>query len=175
MSPSDIAGELNIPHFEDLIDTFLQHQLESQPFKHLDLNSNITIYTSAIAVFCAPSDICSIHGMAKEWIHARPRWGKFWVPHYDTTYVVTNPNVSSMGGLNITWVKLFLSFTHHNRTYPCALIHWFSKNTMVHAAHLIGESNGPLSILITYISALDMFDTFHVNKYLDQHVYKIAF
>ena len=65
-SPSDIAGEINIPHFQDLIDKFLQHQLELQPFEHLDLGSNITIYTSAIAVFCAPSDICSIHGMAKE-------------------------------------------------------------------------------------------------------------
>ena len=77
MSPSDIAGELNIPHFEDLIDTFLQHQLEMQPFEHLDLDSNITIYTSAVAVFRAPSDICGIHGMAKEQIHVRPRWGKF--------------------------------------------------------------------------------------------------
>ena len=67
MSPSDIAGELNIPHFEDLIDTFLQHQLESQPFKHSDLDSNNTIYTSAIAVFHAPSDICSIHGSEYMW------------------------------------------------------------------------------------------------------------
>ena len=76
-SPSDIAGEMNIPHFEDLIDKFLQHQLELQPFKHLDLDSNITIYTSAAVIFCAPSDICGIHSMAKEQIHMRPRWGKF--------------------------------------------------------------------------------------------------
>ena len=107
MSPSDITGELNIPHFEDLINTFLQHQLESQPFKHLDLDSNITIYTSAVAVFHALSDICGIHGMAKEWIHVRPRWGKFQVPCYDTTYVVTDADVSDMGGLDITRVKLF--------------------------------------------------------------------
>ena len=44
-------------------------------------------------------------------------------------------------------------------------------DTMICAAHLIGESNGPLSTSITYISALDMFDTFYVNKYLDHHVY----
>ena len=53
-----------------------------------------------------------------------------------------------------------------------AIIHF---DTMICTAHLIGESNGPLSTLITYISALDMFDTFYVNKYLDHHVYEIAF
>ena len=46
---------------------------------------------------------------------------------------------------------------------------------MIQAAHLIGESNGPLSTSITYVSALYMFDTFYVNKYLDHYVYKIAF
>ena len=131
MSPSDIAGELNIPHFKDLIDTFFQHQLESQPFEHLDLDSNITIYTSAIAVFHAPSDICSIQGMAKEWIHMRPRWGKFRVPHYNTTYVVTNPNVSSMGGLNITRVKLFFFIQTPQQdlplcTYSLVLKDWYT-------------------------------------------------
>ena len=48
-------------------------------------------------------------------------------------------------------------------------------DTMIHTAHLIGKSNGPLSTSITYISALDMFDIFYVNKYLDHHTYKIAF
>lgn len=206
MSPSDIAGEINVPHFEDLIDKFLQHQLELQPFEHSDLDSNITIYTSAVAVFRAPSDISGIHGMAKERIHARRRWGKFRVPRYDTTYVVTDPEVSGMGGLDIARVKLFFSFRHRNKTYPCALIHWFSKideepdvntgmwrvepdfdaegealyavihiDTMICAAHLIGEPNGPLSTSITYVSALDMFDTFYVNKYVDHHAYEIAF
>ena len=47
-------------------------------------------------------------------------------------------------------------------------------DTMIHTAHLIGESNGPLSTLITYFSALDMFDTFYVNEYLDHHAYEIA-
>ena len=48
-------------------------------------------------------------------------------------------------------------------------------DTMVHASHLIGEPDRPLSASITYISALDMFDIFYVNKYVDHHTYKIAF
>ena len=48
-------------------------------------------------------------------------------------------------------------------------------DTMICADHLIGESNGPLYTLVTYVSALDMFDIFHVNKYLDHHAYEIAF
>ena len=102
--------------------------------------------------------------------------------------------------------QAFFSFRHCDRTYPCVLIHWFSKiseepnvntgmwwvepnfnakgdalyvvihlDAMIHAAHLIGESNVPLSTLITYVSALDMFDIFYVSKYLDHHAYEMAF
>ena len=53
-----------------------------------------------------------------------------------------------------------------------AVIH---LDMMIHAAHLIGEPDRPLSAAITYISALDMFDSFYVNKYVDHHAYEIAF
>ena len=46
---------------------------------------------------------------------------------------------------------------------------------MIHTAHLIGKPDRPLSPAITYISALDMFDFFYVNKYIDYHAYEIAF
>ena len=133
--------------------------------------------------------------MAREHIHATPRWGKFWVPCYDTAFVVTNPDILGMGGLDITRVKLIFSFKHHNKTYLCALVHWFLKideesdintgmwqvepnfnteqdplyavvhlETIIHTAHLIGEPDGPLSATITYISALDMFNSFYINN-----------
>ena len=133
-------------------------------------------------------------------------WGKFWVPHYDTTFTVTDPNVPSMGGLDIARVKPIFSFRYHAKTYLCALVHWFLKidvepdvntgmwrvepdfdgegdplyavihlDAMICAAHLIGEPDGPLPAAITYISILDMFDSFYVNKYVDHHMYKIAF
>ena len=46
---------------------------------------------------------------------------------------------------------------------------------MTHTAHLIGEPDGPLSAAITYISALDMFDSFYINKYVNHHAYEITF
>ena len=65
--------------------------------------------------------------MAKECIHTTSQWGKFHIPHYDPTFVVTNPNVLGMGRLDIARVKLIFAFTYDGKTYPCALVHWFSK------------------------------------------------
>ena len=41
--------------------------------------------------------------------------------------MVTDPDTPGMGGLDIARVELFFSFKHHDRTYPCALVHWFLK------------------------------------------------
>ena len=125
--PSDLAEDIKIPHFKALIHTFLWHQLGFQPAKPLDLNSNIIVYTSALAIYHALSDTCGTHSMTREHIHVTPRWGKSRVPCYDTAFAVTNPNILGMGGLDIARVKLLFSFKHCGETYPCALIHWFSK------------------------------------------------
>ena len=53
-----------------------------------------------------------------------------------------------------------------------AVIH---LDMMIHAAHLIGEPNGPIPANITHITALDTFDSFYINKYIDHHAYEIAF
>ena len=73
MPPSVIAEDIQVPQLKDLIHKFLQQQLDLQPSElaePLDLNGNISVYTSAMAVYYAPSDICGIHGMARECIHA---------------------------------------------------------------------------------------------------------
>ena len=123
----DLAGDVGVPHFEALIHTFIQDQLHMPLTEPLDFDPNVNIYTSAMAIYHAPSDICGIHGMAKEHIHATPKWGKFKVPCYDTAFAVTDPNIPGMGGLDISRVQLIFSFKHGGRTYPCALVHWFSK------------------------------------------------
>ena len=48
-------------------------------------------------------------------------------------------------------------------------------DTMIRAAHLLGKPDGPLSAAVTYVSALDLFATFYINKYVDHHAYEIAF
>ena len=123
----DLAGDVGVPHFEALICTFIQDQIHMPLTEPLDFDPNVNVYTSALAIYHAPSDICGIHGMAKECIHATPKWRKFKVPHYDTAFAVTDPNIPGMGGLDISRVKLIFLFKHGDRTYPCALVHWFSK------------------------------------------------
>lgn len=205
-TPSDLAEEIKVPNFEALLHKFLRYQLDLQPTDFIGLKSKLCVYTSAVAVYHAPSDICGIHGMARERIHATPRWGKFHVPRYDTVYAVTNPDLPGMAGLDIARVKLIFSVNYRDEAYPCALVHWYSKidqepdtltgmwrvepdfdcegepiyevlhlDTLIRTAHLIGEPDGPLPADITYITALDKFDAFYVNKYVDHHAYEIAF
>ena len=40
---------------------------------------------------------------------------------------------------------------------------------------VIGEPNGLVSSDIIHISALDKFNSYYVNKYIDHHAYEIAF
>ena len=79
-----------------------------------------------MAVYHAPGDVCGIHSMAREHIHATSQWGKYHVPHYDTAFAVTDPDIPGMGGLNITRVKLIFLFKHNGQTYPgvhtCTLV-----------------------------------------------------
>ena len=85
----------------------------------------ISIYTSAVASFYVPSDICGIKGMCREWIHASPSWCKG-APHYDTILVETDPEYTGMSGTDVTQVKLFFSFRYEGIEYRCALVDWFS-------------------------------------------------
>ncbi|KAF8801235.1 hypothetical protein BYT27DRAFT_7115548, partial [Phlegmacium glaucopus] len=42
--------------------------------KYPSVNSDISVYHSAIALFFAPSDDCGLHGMQRECICACPLW-----------------------------------------------------------------------------------------------------
>ena len=48
-------------------------------------------------------------------------------------------------------------------------------NTIIRTAHLTGQTHGPLPAAITHVTALDMFLSFYVHKYIDHHAYEIAF
>lgn len=67
------------------------------------LRGSVSVYTSAVALFYAPSDMAGIHGIAKERIHATSSWGKKQIPRYDTTFVVTGDG-PGMQGLDIARV-----------------------------------------------------------------------
>ena len=98
----------------------------------------ITIHTTAIATFHAPSNLSGIGGMKCEHIHAVSHW-RGGPGHYDTLFINTSANdvdgnakdLSTHGilGLEVAHAYLFFSFTLNGVKYPCALVHWFSCTT----------------------------------------------
>jgi len=106
-----------------------------------------------------------------------------------------------MRGLDVVRILAFLSFTYHNKLYPCALVRWYSVigedfdedtgmwmvmpdldnvsvihvDTIFRAAHLLpifGQAYLPRGI--TYHNSLDAFTTYYVNKFIDHHAFEIT-
>jgi hypothetical protein len=133
-----LQDELQQPDFIDLLHQFLYNQLHPLADAHVDLASDIlphqlpeihgkiSVYPSAVATFFAPSDICGIGGMHREHIRALPSWRRG-PARYDCILVNTDPSAQGMRGLEVARVWAFLSFKSQGVTYPCALIHWFSR------------------------------------------------
>ena len=96
----------------------------------------ITIHTSAVATFHAPSDLSGIGGMKRERIHAVNHWrngpGRYDTMFINTTHSDTDDNAGSSSAhgfldLEVARAHLFFSFVHEGVKYPCALVHWFSR------------------------------------------------
>ena len=92
------------------------------------ISGNVYVYTSARAVFYAPSDLSGLGGLCHEWIRLTQSWygGP---PCRDCVFVENTdlPDAPGMEGLLLARVLLFFSFDHEGGTkYPCALVHWFS-------------------------------------------------
>lgn len=89
----------------------------------------ITVFTSAVATFYAPSDLCGVAGMHRERIRATPSWKKSGVelPRYDCVFVESNPDLPGFEGMLVARVRLLFSFEFLNIVYPCALVDWFEK------------------------------------------------
>ena len=137
----DLAIELDQPDFVFLISKFLQEQshfntraeptsdslLSNGPTTSLPrFRESVSVYTSAVATFYAPSDICGTGGMRRERIHAVPSW-RGGAGRYDCAFINTDPTAEGMRGLDVARVRLFFSFKYNDTFYPCALVHWFSR------------------------------------------------
>lgn len=87
----------------------------------------VRVYSSAKAVFFAPSDLSGLGGMHHEQIRATSSW-RGGPPRYDCVYVGNAEARDDPGfsGLNVARVKLFFSVKHRRKVYPCALVHWYS-------------------------------------------------
>ncbi|KAH9916450.1 uncharacterized protein B0H18DRAFT_939252 [Fomitopsis serialis] len=85
---------------------------------------NVAIYHSARAFFYAPSELCGLGGMHSEMIRSHPHWYSEY-ERRDTVLIQDGPEDGVMGGMLVGRVLAFLSFTHNEITYPCALVEWF--------------------------------------------------
>ncbi|KAG2110399.1 uncharacterized protein F5147DRAFT_745329 [Suillus discolor] len=207
-----LADQISEPELTTHIQQFLRDQLH-----HSDSNLNseasesgagssgalpelyekMTLYTSAIATFFAPSDVSGIGGMCYKRICAVDTW-RNGPGRYDCVF--------GMRGFDIAQVRLFFSFKHNGVLYPCAFVHWFKhvhnsrdENTgmwvvepetcedgtrfasVIHldcifrAAHLMpvfGHEFVPT--YLSYTQTLDAFRTYYVNKYIDHQAFEIA-
>jgi hypothetical protein len=91
---------------------------------------NISVYHSAIAVFCAPSNPSGVGSLYRETIRCAPRWktGDVTAHRRDCVVLNTGSDIPGMRGSNIARVHLFFSFELGDQLLTCALIHEFYKS-----------------------------------------------
>jgi hypothetical protein len=215
--PNIIAGEIDQPDFVDLIQKFIYDQRHSDsdseaassstpstPSELPEFCGKISVCTSAVATFFAPSDISGIGGMRCERIRALDTW-RNGPSRYDCVFVSTDSMREGMRGFDIARVRLFFSFKHEGIRYPCALIHWYSRigdspdentgmwvvqpdiqdgirsacivhlDTIFRAAHLLPVyGNEFVPSYLDLSQTLDAFHSYYVNKYIDHHAFEIA-
>lgn len=127
-----MATYIKQPQFPQLLRRFLYDQLNPNAAVSVDnvpldqcpiFVGRILVFHSAVARFFAPSDLCGAGGMYQERIRSNPSW-RDECARYDTVFVQTGSDVSSMKGMVIGRVRLLFSFTSGGTPYPCALVEW---------------------------------------------------
>jgi hypothetical protein len=129
---SSLTDELDIPELPQLIIRFLCEQLDDSG-AHEDpghscprFAGRVRVFNRATATFHTPSDPSNDEGMRHEVIRAAPSWLKG-MPRYDCVYINSDNELIGMRGMEVARAICFFSFVHLNVTYPCALVHWFSR------------------------------------------------
>src|ERR1700722_6510078 len=212
---SKIAAAVSQPDLILLIRHFLRDQLHpvsdssstaTSPLPLPFFDEPISVYTSAVATFYSPSDLCGTQGMCRERIRAVSSWRRG-PGRYDCIFVNTDPIAKGSEGLVIARLRSFFSFRFRGEFYPCALVHWYSRigdspdedtgmwrvrqdrnadgspsaavlhlDSLVRAAHLIGVYGKhfiPKGLSPEH--SLDLFRSYHVNKFIDHHSFETAF
>ena len=128
--PNSLARDINKPVFHYHLQCFLEDQLDSEldatssPFIYIP--DKICIYSSAVATYHAPSDLCGTGGMHCECIHTVTSW-RCGNPRYNSVLINADELEPGMRRLNVACTRLFFTVTMNRVKYPCALVHWFSR------------------------------------------------
>jgi hypothetical protein len=119
----------------DLVRDFLIEQLYPEmhaaeiPESIMDCphyEGRIRVFNSAVSTFFAPSDLSGIGGMKHEHICVSPSWRNGHARR-DCVFVITDPNVQGMRGMDVAQVLTFFSFQLRGGFYPCAVVRWFNR------------------------------------------------
>lgn len=166
---------------------------------YVKFSGKIHVFHSAITRFYAPSDLCGPCGMYRQRIRCNPTWHGH--PRHDTVFVVQDKDEPGMQGMLIARIHLLFSFLDSDsETVQCALVSWFlpaendrdpdtnmwtvkpegTRNVQViplksiaRGAHLLPKYGvGLLPDFVTYTNALDMFQVYFVNPYIDHHCHE---
>ncbi|KAN0124616.1 hypothetical protein V8E53_001577 [Lactarius tabidus] len=127
-----LSQELSIPELPQLVNNFLCEQRDGDSIHDSPnhtcprFSGRVNVVNRAIATFHAPSDPSNTEGMRQEVIRATSSWFKG-MPRYDCIFVNTSNEVNSMRGMEVARAICFFSFVYLGITYPCALVHWFSR------------------------------------------------
>ena len=128
---ADLAIHLNQPQLPVLLRRFLYTQLQDADAMDVPLSDcpnisgKISLHYSAATTFYAPSDPSGLHGIYREHIRATPAWRNEG-SRYDCAFINRDPDQPGMRGLDIGRILHLLSFTHNDKYFPCALVHWFA-------------------------------------------------
>jgi hypothetical protein len=111
------------PDFIDILDEFLELRVDCQLRNPPPFSGWIEVYTSAKAIYYAPSDLAGPHGMHQEMIRSTDLWyGQY--ERRDTVLVRVPNGDARMGGMNVARVVRFVAFTHLDERYEVALVEW---------------------------------------------------
>lgn len=96
----------------------------------LERVENISVFHSAKAIFCAPSNNSGIEGFYRETIRSTPRWQTSGItaPRRDCVLLATGSDTAGVRGLDVARVHLFFSFVFRDEEFQCALVHEFCKS-----------------------------------------------
>jgi len=163
---SEIAAAVSQPDLSHLSAIFSMTNYTPSPIPPLlplplpFFDKPISVYTSTVATFYSPSDLCGTQGMHHEHIHAVPSW-RCGPGCYDCIFVNTDPIKKGMRGLDIAHVQSFFSFRFCGKSYLCALVHWYScigdspdEDTGMWRVHQDHNADGSPSAAVLYLDFL---------------------
>ena len=183
-------------------DMSLTDSSDNQPPEFDDL---ITLYPSAVATYFAPSDLSGIGGMHSEHIRATPNWRKEGPRYdtifvntnpdedgmrgLDVASVKQFFSFKSQGRLYPCAIVQWYSHCYDEPDEDTGMwvvepdvydgkptVDIIHLDTIVRSAHLIGVyGKNPLPKNIPLCYALDLFNSYYVNKYIDHHAFELAF